>query len=29
MRMVDLILKKRAGFELTSEEIHSIIDGYC
>jgi pyrimidine-nucleoside phosphorylase len=28
MRMVDLILKKRNGEELTKEEIHFIIDGY-
>lgn len=28
MRMVDLILKKRNGEELTKEEIHFIIEGY-
>ena len=28
MRMVDLILKKRQGFELTKEEIDEFIDGY-
>lgn len=28
MRMVDLIQKKRDGFELRDEEIHFIIDGY-
>lgn len=28
MRMVDLIEKKKAGKELTKEEIHYIIDGY-
>lgn len=28
MRMVDLIEKKRNGLELSSEEIHFIIDGY-
>ena len=28
MRMVDLIIKKRQGFELTDEEIHFWIDGY-
>ena len=28
MRMVDIILKKRAGFELTSDEIDFVIKGY-
>lgn len=28
MRMVDLIQKKKDGYELTDEEIHFIIDGY-
>ena len=28
MRTVDIIDKKRLGFELTKEEIHFIIDGY-
>ena len=28
MRAVDIIIKKRRGFQLTKEEIHFIIDGY-
>lgn len=29
MRMVDLIIKKRDGLELSKEEINYIIEGYC
>lgn len=29
MRMVDLIIKKRDGYELSKDEINYIIDGYC
>lgn len=28
MRVVDIIIKKKQGYELTKEEIHYIIDGY-
>ena len=29
MRMVDIILKKRNGEELSNNEIKNLIDGYC